>query len=173
MTRFITRKKVGAAAAVTALGVGGMVAYAAWTSSGAGSGTIAARSASAVLVGDGAVVNTLYPTGKGDLVVTVQNPNDYAVNVTSLSQGALSSGSATPAAVTDNHSGCTATTVTYTPPTVNFVVGPHATYTATLTGAVSMSNAAEDLCQGATFTVPVIAAGSSTASTPSATSGSF
>lgn len=177
MTRFITRKKVAAGAAVAALGLGGMIAYAAWTSSGSGSGTVSARTASQVLVGDGHVANTLYPTGTADLVVTVNNPNDYNVNVTSLAQGALSSGSATAAAVTDDHSGagCTATTVTYTAPSLGsgVVVGAHQTYTFTLHNAVAMSNAAEDACQGATFTIPVIANAASTASTPSATAGTF
>jgi hypothetical protein len=175
MTRFITRRKLAAAAGVTAVGLGGMIAYAAWTTSGSGSGTVSARSASALVVADGHVSNTLYPNGTADLVVTVNNPNAYNVNVTSIVQGALASGSATTAAISDNAGGCTASTVTYTPPAggVNFVVGAGATYTVTLHNVISMSNGAEDACQGATFTVPVIANGASTAATPSATSGTF
>jgi len=173
MTRFVTRRKLAAAAATSALAIGGLVAYAAWTTSGSGTGSVAARSASALVVGDGTTSTTLYPNGKADLTVTLQNTNDYNVDVTSIAQGALVSGSASPVAVSDNHNGCTAADVTFTPPTVDFVIGAHTTYTLTLTNAVSMSNSAEDACQGATFTVPVIANGASTASTPSATSGSF
>jgi len=173
MTRFVTRRKIAAAAGAATLATAGIVAYAAWTTSGSGTGSVAARHAAALIVGDGQTSTTLYPTGKADLVVTLQNTNDYNVEVTSIAQGALVSGSPSPVSVSDNHNGCTASTVTFTPPTVDFVIGANTTYTLTLHNSVAMSNSAEDACQGATFTVPVIANGGSTGTTPSATSGSF
>lgn len=174
MTRFVTRKKFAAAAGVSALALGGLVAYAAWTTSGSGTGTVSARTASALIVGDGHSSTTLYPTGKGDLVVTLQNTNAYNVNVTSIAQGALVAGSASPVAVSDNTSGaCNTASVTFTPPAVNFVIAANSTTTLTLHNAVSMDASANDGCQGATFTVPVIANGASTGSTPSATAVSF
>jgi hypothetical protein len=175
MTGFVTRRKLAAAAGATAIGVSGMIAYAAWTSSGSGGGTVIAGNATAILVADATNSTTLYPDGKGDLVVKLTNNNPYAVEVTSIAQGALSSGSATAAAVSDNHANCTASTVTFTPPTLSGVVvaGNGGQYTVTLHNALSMSNDAENACQSATFTVPVIANAASTASTPAATSGSF
>jgi hypothetical protein len=176
MTRFVTRKKVAAGAAVAALGVGGMIAYAAWTSSGSGSGTVSARSASALVVADGSAVNTLYPTGKADLKVTLTNNNAYNVNVTSIVLGALASGSPTAAAISvdGGHSSCNVAEVTYTAPTITgLVVGANSTTTVTLTQALSMSNNANDNCQGATFTVPVIANALSSAATPAPTAVSY
>jgi len=178
MTRFITRKKIAAATAATALGVGGVIAYAAWTSSGSGSGTISAGNASALVVADAHSASTLYPNGTGDLVVTLTNNNPYNVSVTAIAQGALSSGSATPAAITvDNgHSSCNVSSVTLTAPALSgVVVGKNGgTYTLTLHNAVAMDNSAVDACQGATFTVPVVATAASSASAAaSPNSGSF
>lgn len=180
MTRFITRRKVAAATAATALGVGGVIAYAAWTSSGSGIGTVSARSASALVVADAHSAATLYPTGAADLLVTLTNNNAYAVSVSAITLGALASGSPTAAAITvdGSHSACNVATVTYTAPTITpdsiVVAGNGGTYTVTLHNAVAMSNLANDNCQNATFTVPVIAtAASSGAAVSSPNSGSI
>lgn len=178
MTRFITRKKIAAATAATALGVGGVIAYAAWTSSGSGNGTVSARSASALVVADATTATTLYPTGTANLVVTLTNNNAYNVAVTAISQGVLSSGAPTAAAITvdSNHSSCNVSSVTLTAPALSGVVvaGNGGTYTLTLHNAVAMDNTAADACQGATFTVPVVATAASTGSAASSpNSGSF
>src|SRR5437867_8484127 len=106
MTRFITRKTVAAAAAATALGVGGVIAYAAWTSSGSGTGSVLARNASALVVADGLASNTLYPNGKADLIVRLTNNNAYNVNVSAITLGALASGSPTAISADGSHSSC-------------------------------------------------------------------
>ncbi len=180
MTRFITRKKVAAATAASAVAVGGVIAYAAWTSSGAGTGSVAARTASALVVADGHVANTLYPTGTADLVVTLTNNNAYNVSVSAITLGALASGSPTAAAISvdSGHSTCNVSTVTYSAPTITtdslVVAGNGGTYTVTLHNAVAMANGANDNCQGATFTVPVLAtAASSSAPVSSPNAGSF
>jgi hypothetical protein len=180
MTGFITRKKIAAATAATAIGVGGVIAYAAWTSSGAGVGTVSARSASALVVADATTATTLYPTGKADLVVTLTNSNAYKVSVSAITLGALASGSPTAAAISadGSHSTCNVASVTYTAPTIaldSIVVGANGgTYTVTLHNAVAMDNSANDNCQGATFTVPVVAtAASSSTAASSPNSGSF
>src|SRR4051812_49040696 len=81
------------------------VAWAAWTADGTGNGYAKATTAVALTTSDASASTTaqLYPGGSGDVKVTINNPNPYAVNVTSISNGA---GSITADA---GHSGCTTT----------------------------------------------------------------
>ncbi|HYX85316.1 MAG TPA: hypothetical protein VE777_10135 [Gaiellales bacterium] len=103
----------------------------------------------------------LYPTGSVDLTVQLSNPNPYAVTVTTIAQTVGQS-----ITVDAGHSGCDASVVTFNASAgtgLSVRVPASGTATPTLTNAVSMSNAAVDACQGATFTVPLSLSGASSA----------
>src|SRR5829696_8606297 len=130
------------------------VAWAAWTADGTGNGYAKATTAQQLVLSDASASTTaqLYPGGSGDVQVTIQNPHPYAVNVTGISDTG---------AITANNAGCTVTGVSFTDWTgsENFTAGQ--TRTLTLTAAASMSNASDNACQGAVFTIPVAVSGAS------------
>jgi hypothetical protein len=79
----------------------------------------------------------------------VTNPNPFAVTVTAVTgAGAITS---------DKGAACnTSTGVTFTNTSgLSQAVGAGATVTFSLAGKVAMSNASDNSCQGAVFTVPV------------------
>ena len=134
--------------------------YAAWTSSGTGSGYAKAKSAQTLTTVDvsASTTATLYPGADGDVLIKISNPNQYPVRVTSVTgNGAITADS--------GHAGCVTTGVTYTNQTGQTIDVPAGgTTQATLTNAAHMSNASDDGCQGATFTIPVSLTGASNAS---------
>ena len=147
--------------AVTATAIG--VAVAAWTTGGSGSGQVQAGSATSMTISAGTPSSSLYPTASSDVAATVSNPNPYKVHVSSISLGAVS--------VDAGHSGCNLGSVSVTSPQDNGGSGwdvpaksggVNGSLNVDLTGAISMSNAANDSCQGATFTVALTATGAST-----------
>jgi hypothetical protein len=157
MKKRITRKvTVGA----LALGVtmAATVAFAAWTATGSGNGYAKAKTAVALTTVDASASTTaqLYPGGTGDVVIKIANSNPYPVTVTGVAgAGAITS---------DKGATCDAATgVTYTAPTTPSLVVPagSAGTLFTLTGAVAMSNASANACQGAIFTIPVTLTGTS------------
>jgi hypothetical protein len=81
----------------------------------------------------------------------VTNPNSFPVRITAVSKQAVGS------ITSDKGAACNASTgVTFTDQsglTLDLAAG--ATSTFTLSGAVSMSNASDNSCQGAIFTIPV------------------
>jgi hypothetical protein len=147
---------IGTAAVLT--GLTG-TALAVWTSSGTGSGTAKAGSATALstVTASAATTGLLYPSGTGDVKITFDNPNPYPVTITSVAPAA--------AAVTASAGTCTTTGVSFTAQSGTWLVpkksGTDGQTTVTFTGAVSMSNASDDGCQGATFTIPVTFTGAS------------
>ncbi|MEA2473332.1 MAG: hypothetical protein QOE06_1247 [Thermoleophilaceae bacterium] len=155
-------KKLAVVTTVAALAVVGLV-YAAWTTTGSGSGYAKAGTAQALTTVDvsASTSATLYPGGPaGDVTIKIDNPNTYPVTVTTVT----GSGSITADA---GHPTCTTTGVSFTnqssltisvPAKVGAVDGSTQT---TLTGAASMSNASVNGCQGATFTIPVTLSGNS------------
>jgi len=98
-----------------------------------------------------------------DVAATISNPNPYSVHVSSIALGAVTVDAA--------HSGCnTSGSVTVTSPQNNASAGwavpaksggVNGSAIVDLTNAISMSNAANDFCQGATFTVALTATGAS------------
>lgn len=152
MTFKLSKKKLAlvvafAVAAVATVGV------AAWQTSGTGSLYAQARSASALTIGDASASTSadLYPGATGSAVVKVTNPNPFPVLIT---QVALHTGGT----VTSNKgAACDASTgVTFSNQTsLSLALAANTTQTFTLSGAVSMSNASDNTCQGATFTIPV------------------
>lgn len=144
-----------AALTVAAAAIG--VAIAAWTTGGSGSGQAQAGSATPMTISGGTPSSSLYPTASADVAATIANTNPYKVHVSSISLGAVS--------VDGSHSGCNTGSVTVTSPQDNNGAGwdvpASGNLPVDLTGAISMSNAANDLCQGATFTVALTATGAS------------
>ena len=134
------------------------VAFAAWTSSGTGSGSAQATSAVALTTTAATTTAQLFPGGSGDLKITVKNDNGYPVRVTDVT------GSAT--ITSDKGSACDASTgVTFTDQHSQALDVPaNTSATFTLSGVMHMSNASDNSCQGAVFTIPVSLVGASHAS---------
>jgi len=155
------KRRVAVAVLVIAGSVVG-VAIAAWTTGGSGSGQASAGSASSMTISAGTPSSSLYPTASADVAATVSNPNPYKVHISSVSLGAIT--------VDGGHSGCNTASVTVTSPQDNSGSGwdvpaksggVNGTLALDLANAISMTNAANDSCQGATFTVALTATGAS------------
>lgn len=151
-------RAIGIGLTLVALAAAGLV-YAAWTSSGSGSGYAKAQSAQALTTVDVSATTaaTLYPGATGNVKIEISNPNPYPVRVTSVTgNGAITADA--------GHSGCATTGVTFTNQTAQTIdVAAGSTQQATLNNAASMSNASDNGCQGATFTIPVSLSGASNA----------
>jgi hypothetical protein len=149
---------VGGAVTLLVLGVVGLV-YAAWTATGTGNGYAKAQSAQALTTVDVSATTgaTLYPGATGNVKISINNPNPYPVEVTSIT----GNGTITP---DSGHPGCTTTGVTFTDQTgLTIDVPANGNAETTLNGAAQMSNASSNGCQGATFTIPVSLSGASDA----------
>ena len=151
------KRKFIALSGVLALAVTAGVAYAAWTASGSGSGYAKAGSAQALATLDASAATSasLYPGATGDVKLKIDNPNPYPIRITSVSgNGAITS---------DKGGACDASTgvsfANQTGLTLDVAASSNATFT--LSGAVSMSNASDNSCQGAVFTIPVTLSGAS------------
>lgn len=158
MARFVRVHAV--LVAITALVVlfgGGGVAYAFW-SGGGGSGASSGATATmqtvtvAAFAGGDNANSTLVPGGPAaDVIVRVNNPNGFSVQVYSIT----SAGSITPDSA---HSACTATGVTFTPPAAPIspviTVASNSTLLVHLPGAATMDASSSSGCQGATFHIP-------------------
>jgi hypothetical protein len=151
---------------VLALVIGGSaigVAIAAWTTGASGSGQASAGTAASMTISAGTPSTSLYPTASADVAAVVSNPNPYKVHVSSISLGAVT--------VDAGHSSCNTGSVSITSPQDNGGSGwdvaaksgtVNGSLNVDLANAISMSNAANDSCQGATFTVALTATGAST-----------
>ena len=97
---------------------------------------------------------TLFPSGTGNVLLRINNPNPYPVTVTTVTGSG---------AVTSTVPACNlATGVTFSNQTgLSLVVPASSAATFTLTGAAAMSNASDNSCQGAVFTIPVTLSGAS------------
>ena len=136
---------------------GGAFAY--WTASGSGSGAGGTGTLSAITLTPGTPVAALYPGTSSAVAVTVTNSNTTTVRIGSL---VLTTSSGTGGfAVDAGHSACVVSALSYTTQSnggTGWIVpartgGVDGTLGVTLTGALTMSAAAANACQGATFTV--------------------
>jgi hypothetical protein len=149
----LSRKLFFALAAIAALVATGVL-FAAWSTSGSGNGYAKAGSASSLSIGDASASTSadLYPGASGAVKLKVTNPNPFPVRITAVTKQAAGS------ITSDKGAACNASTgVTFTDQsglTLDLPAGP-ATSTFTLSGAVAMSNASDNTCQGALFTIPV------------------
>jgi hypothetical protein len=136
--------------------LGGGIAFAYWATSGSGTssaatGNMQTVTVAAIVAGDSPDA-TLVPGGTADVILKVNNPNAYAVQVYGVSaNGAITADSA--------HSACATTGVSFTAPTTpispTVTVGANSTVLVHLAGAASMSSASMSSCQGASFHIPV------------------
>jgi septal ring-binding cell division protein DamX len=159
------RRVIGAAVTVLVLGVVGF-AFAAWTSSGSGSGYAQAGTAQALTTSDlsgSSFTNKLYPGTNGDVNIKINNPNSYPVTVTSITgNGTIQADGTHQTAGCGTSSDASTTGVTFANQTGQSIsVAANSNTTTTLNNVASMSNASVDACQGATFTIPVSVSGHS------------
>ncbi|MDQ0673975.1 hypothetical protein QFZ36_001536 [Pseudarthrobacter siccitolerans] len=147
-----------AALAASLIAAGAGTAYAYWSSAGAGSGSAAAGTmqpitVDALVAGDSPQA-TLVPGGTADVVLQLNNPNPYAVQVYTISPNG-------PATADTAHPGCTTTGVTFTgtaaPLTPATFVAANSSTLLTLPGSAAMDTTSLAACQGATFHLPVTA----------------
>ncbi|WP_206786007.1 hypothetical protein [Amycolatopsis sp. MtRt-6] len=139
---------LGAAGVVVVAGV----AYAAWTSNGAGTGSVTSTTSLDSSIAPAGSGDALYPGGGTDFTVTIDNPNDYPVVVTGISAGSSN-------AVGDCAAG-TVTSAASTNPAGTIAAGESGTYTLHAT----MNANATDACKNRTFTLPLTATLASNAS---------
>lgn len=150
--RKISRKTV-VVLGVTGAVLAGGIAYAAWTSSGSGSGSVQSSTAVNSTISPANSGTALYPGASTTFTVTVNNPNSYPVTVDSISAGSS----------TVVNTNCVAGSVTsdaLTPGSNTIPGGGSATYTLT---AHMIANA-DDSCQAQTFSLPLTAVLTSAAS---------
>jgi hypothetical protein len=158
--RIIAADKVRLTLALSALAITATTAvtFGSWSvASSPGSGYSRAKVALnlTLLDASASTVAQLYPGGTGDISIKVTNPNPFAVSITSVTgAGTITS---------DKGAACDAATgVTYTITTgLSQAVAAGATVTFSLVGKMAMSNASDNSCQGAIFTVPITLAATS------------
>jgi hypothetical protein len=152
----------------TAVLTGGLlvagVAFAAWTATGSGSGYAKAGAAQPLGTLDASAQTSadLYPgVTDGDVVLEIDNPNPYPVEVTSVSaDGAVVTVSGD--AACDAATGFSFADQSYSAGS-GLAVPANGSATFTLTGAAGMTNASADACQGEVFEIPVALSGTSDA----------
>jgi len=152
------KRLIGVGIPLVALVAAGLV-YAAWTTSGSGSGYAKAQSAQALTTVDVSATTTasLYPGASGNVQIRISNPNPYPVRVTSVAGNG-------PITADAGHATCVTTGVTFTNQTgLTADVAANSTLDRTFNGAAAMTNASDNGCQGATFTIPVTLTGASNA----------
>jgi hypothetical protein len=140
------------------------IAAAVWSSMGAGSGSGGSGTTVAVTLSPGTPSNVLYPGGKASVVLGITSSNSAPVRIGSL---ALDAGRGTGGfAVDGGHAGCSVSALSFTTQT-NGTTGwtvpaksgaVNGSLAVTLVDALSMSTAAANACQAATFTVYLAAA---------------
>ena len=150
------RKRSGLLALLLVGMLGGGIAFAAWLTNGTGSlGGRAGDAQQFLVIATTPATDLLYPGGTGILTGTVTNPNDYPVQVQSVTLGAI----------TTSNPDCDASNVSF--PTVTLtgltVVAPadSAGTVLALPNAIAMDADAADECKNVTFTVAVTATGTS------------
>ncbi|MEU4253819.1 hypothetical protein AB0F15_41150 [Amycolatopsis sp. NPDC026612] len=148
-----TLRRVLVVTTVVGATLGGGIAVAAWTSSGAGTAGAKAGTATAPTTGTVAASaftsGLLYPGGpSGEARILVNNPNPYPVKVTSVVANGTPAGSG-------GTGTCTTTGVGWIAQSPNTSVPASGSATLILPGAVSMTTASDDGCQGALFSIPV------------------
>ena len=152
ITITLPRKLFFVLAAVAALVVTGIL-FAAWSTSGSGNGYAKAGTASALTLNDASASTTadLYPGANGAVKLSVTNPNSFPVRITAVSKQAAGT------ITSDKGAACNASTgVTFNNQSgLTLDLAANTTSTFTLANAVSMSNASDNSCQGAAFTIPV------------------
>ena len=148
---------IGVAAIVALLGAATAGAF--WTVGGAGGGTVSAETVASVTLTPGTATTDLYPGRSGDVAVSIANGNTYRAFVGSL---ALDTARGTNGfSVDGGHSGCDVAALSYTTQSnggAGWFVPAGSTLDLDLVNAVDLATGAASECQGATFTVYLLAA---------------
>jgi len=142
--------------------VGG-IAWSYWSAGGVGGGSGANRTPTALSLSAGTPAAGVYPGGSTNVVLTATNSNTSIVKIGSLLLDTTQGTSGF--AVDGSHSGCSVAALGFTtqnnggagwsvPAKVGAVNG---TLSITLTSALTMTASAASACQGATFTVYLVA----------------
>ncbi|MCA1843237.1 MAG: hypothetical protein LC792_08620 [Actinobacteria bacterium] len=143
---------VGVGVAILAVAAG--AAYAAWSSNATGSATAQSKTSVDSTIAPGTSLADLYPGAAKTVTVTINNPNEYPVIVTSISAGSSSA--------TGTASACLAGTVTTDARTLdatgltqsdNSTKTIAASGTGTYTLVTHMAATAVDACKSQTFTL--------------------
>lgn len=137
--------------------MGGAIAIAAWTSNGTGdSGSVAAGTATPLVITQGTPAIGLTPGTSKDSTYTITNPNTYPVTVTSITLNSIgvTGGTGLPAPCTSANSAVTATAGTGAASITIAAAGTSAAQAVTLT----MGNTSANGCQTAVFTPNITAA---------------
>jgi hypothetical protein len=143
------RRRVAVFGTTVLLVVGAAAAFAAWTVGGGGSGSATATSAQNLTTSVATTTASLYPGITGaNLALTVNNPNPFPVTITSVN----ANGAAVPDAA--HAAACVTTGVSFATTATTKTIPANGSSSFGVAG-VSMSNASDTGCQGATFTVPV------------------
>ncbi|NEA31750.1 hypothetical protein [Streptomyces sp. SID13031] len=160
-TRWIALPLVALLAAIVALGT--LTADAFWSGAGAGIAAGNGGTALSMTMSPGTPATQLAPGSTAGVALTITNPNLFSVRINQLSLNvdAGTGGFAVDAA----HAGCAVSTLSYTQQTnggagwtVPAKVGAvNGSLPVTLAAALTMSAAAANACQGAGFTVFLLA----------------
>jgi hypothetical protein len=140
------------------------IAAAVWSSVGSGTRAAGTGTTVAVTLSPATPTAALYPGGQADVVLTITNSNTSQVRIGSLASDTARGTSGF--SVDASHTGCVLSTLgftTQTNGTTGWTVPAKAgatdgTLPVTLTNAVAMGLSAVSACQGATFTVYLVAA---------------
>ena len=151
----MSRKKIAAVVVgVGLLAAAAGVAYAAWSSNASGSATAKSKTSVDSTIAPGTSLADLYPGAAKTITVTINNPNEYPVIVTSISAGSSSATGADDACVAG-----TVTTVARALDTAGLIQSDNATKiiarggTGTYTLVTRMASTALDACKSQTFTL--------------------
>ena len=139
-------------AAVLGLGSGWAYAYVNSTGSGAGVAAVAQDPPLTMVAATGTPDSLLFPGHSADLTMTLDNPNDFALQIISIAPDP-----ARPVTATGGEGECTNTGVAVVAQTgLDVLVASGNGVVVHLPQAVSMGTNSESGCQGATFDVPVL-----------------
>jgi hypothetical protein len=133
------------------VGLGAGSAFAFFAKSMHDSGAAGADTARAVTVvqSQGTVVGTLFPGTTADLIVVLDNPNNFPVHIATVSGSG-------PVTSSGGIGVCTTTGVTVPTQTgLSIAVAPGANVVIHVPSGVAMGASSSSGCQGATFSVPV------------------
>lgn len=143
--RHTSKRRITIVASALSVMLVATVAFAAWTSSGEGTGQAMSTSSIDSTISPDDPGEALFPGATSSFTVEVDNPNDYPVVVTGISAGS-----------SDAVNGCAAGTVTsdaVTDPAGIIAAGDSGTYTL----VSHMAGGATDDCQGQTFSLDLTA----------------
>jgi len=134
------------------------IAVAQWSTSGSGSAAAETDTPADLTLTPATPAAALYPGGSTAVVLSVHNPGVATVRVNAL---ALATGEAVNGFEVDAaHPDCDEQALSYTTQTnggAGWSLPAGGTLAVTLAGALALSSGADDGCQGATFTVHLVA----------------